>query len=94
MPNEVDHLTPRRIIPFCWRHKFKIVTSEYLYFEKGNRERMWFKGSYGECENKNCGATRFYGPRRPYFQDRVGDPGPDEIMKLKNRLKKSIDHED
>ena len=72
---------PKQIRSMCKGvHSFVWVTSDYLFYEKGNRERLWFRGRYGECENFGCDETSFVGNRQAYFQDKAGDPGPDNIM--------------
>lgn len=81
MPDNETPKVPKQIRSVCQgAHQFDWVNSDYLYYQKGDRERHWFRGRYGECSNLGCNANSFMGNKMPYFQDMAGDPGPDNVM--------------
>jgi len=88
--NESGSGSPKQIRKACsGAHVFEWVTSNYLYYVKGTRERYWFRGKYAECQNIGCEETKFMGDRKPYYQDVDGDAGPDNVMLEKKQEAKN-----
>lgn len=46
-------------------HKTKRIESENLFYEKGNREKIWFAGTVEVCTREGCSYERFIGDTTP-----------------------------